>query len=46
MDGKQKIAVEHESSVEASDGLGKKCAEEILAKGGVELMEKIKKDLL
>ncbi|MEX2349551.1 MAG: hydroxymethylbilane synthase [Flavobacteriaceae bacterium] len=45
LDGKQKFSVQKMVAVEESKGLGRKCAEELLAKGGKELMERIKKIL-
>ncbi|MEX0997284.1 MAG: hydroxymethylbilane synthase [Flavobacteriaceae bacterium] len=45
LDGKQKFSVQKTVAVEESKGLGRKCAEELLANGGKELMEEIKKIL-
>ncbi|MCR9182336.1 MAG: hydroxymethylbilane synthase [Flavobacteriaceae bacterium] len=45
LDGKQKIAVQKTVAIKESTGLGRKCAEELLANGGKELMEKIKNEL-
>lgn len=43
LDGKTFFNVETEIAREKADGFGKKCAEEILAKGGRELMHQIRK---
>lgn len=42
LDGSRKIAVERSVSAEDYKDLGKKCAEEVLEKGGKELMKSIK----
>lgn len=45
LDGKQKLAVKKSVPIEESEGLGGKCAEELLNNGGKELMGEIKKEL-
>jgi hydroxymethylbilane synthase len=45
LDGKQKLFIKKSARVEESKGLGRRCAEELLANGGKELMEEIKKEL-
>ncbi|WBL25597.1 hydroxymethylbilane synthase [Zunongwangia sp. HGR-M22] len=45
LDGTQKIEVEKRIAAENVEGFGKFCAEEILAKGGAELMKQIKEVL-
>jgi hydroxymethylbilane synthase len=45
LDGTQKLSIKKLVKIEESNGLGKTCAEELLANGGKELMEEIKKEL-
>ncbi len=45
LDGKQKFTVQKIVKIDKSNGLGRRCAEELLANGGKELMEQIKKEL-
>jgi hydroxymethylbilane synthase len=45
LDGKQKFTIQKKVIMDKSDGLGRQCAEELLANGGKELMEQIKKEL-
>ena len=45
LDGKQKLSVQKTVTIVESNGLGRKCAEEILNGGGREVMEEIKKEL-
>lgn len=45
LDGKQKIAVKKSVPIDESEGLGRKCAEELLNNGGRELMGEIKNEL-
>lgn len=42
LDGQEKIGVERKVSVTANKGLGRSCAEEVLSRGGAELMQAIK----
>lgn len=45
LDGTQKLSIKKLVTIEESHGLGRKCAQELLANGGKELMEEIKKEL-
>lgn len=45
LDGKRKIAIEKTIPVEQHNGLGRRCAEEVLRQGGSQLMEVIQKTL-
>lgn len=45
LDGKEKIEVVKECAIEEADGLGAASAQEVLNKGGAELMEKIKNEI-
>lgn len=45
LDGTQKYTAQKTVIIEESNGLGRKCAEELLNNGGRELMEEIKKEL-
>ncbi len=45
LDGTQKLSIKKSMKIEESNGLGKTCAEELLANGGRELMGEIKREL-
>jgi len=45
LDGTQKYSAQKTVTIDESNGLGRKCAEEVLNSGGRELMEEIKKEL-
>lgn len=45
LDGKEKILLEKTAPIDHYKSFGKECAEEILANGGVELMDQIRKNL-
>lgn len=45
LDGTQKLSIKKSVKIEDCKGLGRTCAEELLANGGKELMEEIKKEL-
>ncbi len=45
LDGKEKIAITKEIGLNNSKGFGEACAKEVLANGGLELMQKIKDEI-
>jgi hydroxymethylbilane synthase len=45
LDGKESIEVEKEVAIADAEGFGKRCAREVLEKGGSILMEKIKREM-
>ena len=45
LDGKEKIAITKEIGLNNSKGFGETCAKEVLANGGLELMQKIKDEI-